>query len=129
MGRHPVGGEVQGRGILIWRHPARMQMLQQSARQQVWEAALAWTPNFSSPQLSYCPFTLLVSLPSMPAAFSSCLLHPGFLSLMHFPTPYHQTLVLCSSWHPICPPSSSLLLVLVFFYIFFYFYSSSSLVS
>lgn len=106
VGRHPVGGEGQGRGILIWRHPTRMQMLQQSARQQVWEAALAWTPNFSSPQLSYYPFTPPFSLPSMHAAFSSCLQNPAFFPWCISQPSTIKLLFFCSSWHTACPPPS-----------------------
>lgn len=110
MGRHPVDREVQGRGIFIWKHPTRMQMLKQPARQQAWEAAPAWTSKSTAFPSSF--FSL--SLCSFPSLLCTLSLEPHFLSLMHFLSLYPQTRVLCFSWHPTSVPPGSPLLVLFF---------------
>lgn len=118
MGRHPVGGQVQGRGILIWKHPTEMQMLKQSARQQVWEAALAWTPHSSFPLL-FLPFLSAL----LPLFNAHCLLllplEPSFLPWMHFPALYQRTSCPLLFLAPCMPTLSSSLLLVLFLLLLF----------
>lgn len=115
---------ASGQAPCGWRGSRKRHPHLETPHQDADVAAVGQTAGLGScsgldPKFQFPPALLLPFHSTLLPPFNACCLlflppEPCFLSLMRFPTLYHQTLGFCSSWSPTCPPFSSLLLVLVF---------------